>query len=208
MPRSVFSRLGLGGLWLAALAAGLWLIGHYETAAGRAANAPADWPSGATLPPPAGRPTVVLFAHPHCPCTKATLTELAGVLSRAPADVQAYVVFALPAGAGDDWQRTPLWQAAARLPRTRLWPDPDGRDADRFGAATSGQVLLYDAAGRRLWQGGLTASRGRTGPSPGRAALLALLTDPSAAGPEAPVYGCLLTTPQATCDESGAPCPN
>jgi hypothetical protein len=45
MRHLFIGRLGLGGLWTAALSVGLWLMGHYETAPGRAADAPSDWPA-------------------------------------------------------------------------------------------------------------------------------------------------------------------
>jgi hypothetical protein len=48
-----------------------------------------------------------------------------------------------------------------------LWPaqraraDAEGVEMHRFGALTSGQTLVYDAAGRLLFSGGITASRGQ-----------------------------------------------
>ena len=73
--------------------------------------------------------------------------------------------------------------------------DVDGREAALFGARTSGHVVAFDPAGRRTFAGGLTPARGRRGDGPGRLALLALLSGPSATSrpaSDSPVFGCPL----------------
>jgi hypothetical protein len=121
--------------------------------------------------------------------------------------VQAHIVLSTPPDPDDSWRTTPTWTAAARLPRTRVWSDPNGLEAQQFGAATSGQVLLYDAAGRRRWQGGLTSGRGLTGPNAGRAALLTQLSGTSATEEDTPVYGCPLIVLPADCTKGDPTCP-
>lgn len=73
--------------------------------------------------------------------------------------------------------------------------DAAGAEQLRFGARTSGQVLVYDADGRLALAGGLTPARGHQGPNPGAAALAALLTEGKSAMQDAdwPVFGCSLT---------------
>lgn len=179
-------------LWgAAALGGGLWLHA-YKAAPGLPAEAPATWPAEATLPAPAGRPTLVVVAHPRCPCTHATLGELERLLreTRAAADVR--VVMVEPEGLDVD-RSGGLWARAARLPGATVHTDPGGHEARRFGAATSGQALLYDDQGRLLFTGGLTASRGHEGDNAGRAALRALLTARTPETPTTPVFGCPLT---------------
>jgi hypothetical protein len=73
--------------------------------------------------------------------------------------------------------------------------DHDGVEARRFGAATSGQVILYDARGTLLFSGGITPARGHSGDSTGRDAILALLIDGSSEASETPVFGCSLFDP-------------
>jgi hypothetical protein len=53
--------------------------------------------------------------------------------------------------------------------------DDSGREAGRFGAATLGQTLLYDADGSLLFSGGITAARGHAGDNAGRSELVSLL---------------------------------
>jgi hypothetical protein len=70
--------------------------------------------------------------------------------------------------------------------------DEAGREAARFGATTSGHVLLYDRGGRLRFSGGITASRGHVGDNAGRAALLGLLIHGETERERTPVFGCPL----------------
>ena len=114
------------------------------------------------------RPTLVLLAHPQCSCTRATLEELGEVLARAEHRPKTYVVFLKPSSFANGWEMTDLWQTAARLPDVTVVRDDDGREASRFGAATSGQTLLYDTRGALLFSGGITGARGHAGDNAGR----------------------------------------
>jgi hypothetical protein len=71
-----------------------------------------------------------------------------------------------------------------------VFDDPDGDEAGRFGAATSGHALLYDRAGRLVFSGGITAGRGRTGENPWSDAVIALLSGGRSPRADAPVFGC------------------
>ena len=69
----------------------------------------------------------------------------------------------------------------------------EGREAARFGAATSGQTFLYDARGGLLFSGGITGARAHAGDNAGRSAVVTLLN--GTGGPAAPrtsVFGCPL----------------
>jgi hypothetical protein len=70
--------------------------------------------------------------------------------------------------------------------------DPDGAETRRFGAATSGETLLYSPAGKLLFRGGITASRGHSGDNYGRDAIVALVNKPSRRFSNTPVFGCSL----------------
>src|SRR5216683_904517 len=63
-------------VWVCAVAAGLAMMVRYENAPGQAERTPPDWPASSRIPQPEGHPSLVLFAHPHCPCTHATMGEL------------------------------------------------------------------------------------------------------------------------------------
>jgi len=70
--------------------------------------------------------------------------------------------------------------------------DGGGAEAKRFGAETSGAVVLYDRAGRLVFHGGITAARGHEGDSFGQQRIAALLTGARADRTDAPVFGCAL----------------
>ena len=65
----------LAAAWLGAVGTGLWAMFEYETTPGTAAASPVHWPAGSALPVDRDLPTVVIFLHPHCPCSRASCTS-------------------------------------------------------------------------------------------------------------------------------------
>ena len=175
----------IGVVWLAAIGGGLWAWERYDTAAG--ADQPAA-PAPTEPGPPRWRLTV--FVHPHCPCARATVGELAEVIRQAP-ELAVRIIFVRPASSGAGWERGRLWDAAAELPGAELVCDPAGKEAREFGAETSGLVALTDPTGRAVFRGGITRGRGREGDSAGRRAVVNLIAGRAGAA-DAPVYGCPL----------------
>ena len=112
--------------------------------------------------------TLVMFAHPKCPCTRASLGELAKILTRCPNTVTPHVVFFKPSDTSEKWDHTDQWLTAAGTPGVNVIRDIDGVEASLFQATTSGQTLLYNAAGELLFSGGITLARGHAGDNPGR----------------------------------------
>jgi len=143
---------------------------------------------------------MLMFVHPRCPCSTASLAELAAIVERNQKRVATEVVFVKPHGAGQGWERTPLWDQAANIPGLRVVVD-EGALAGQFGAQTSGYVVLYDANGRLLFNGGITRSRGHEGESAGRRAICTLLSAETPAERQTPVFGCPLFSP-GNCDET------
>ena len=109
--------------------------------------------------------------------------------------VSAHVLVYRPREFAAGWERTDVWDAAARLPGVSVRVDVDGAEAALFGAATSGQVLLYDAAGRRLFSGGLTNARGHVGESPAQERIAAIVEGRETEDATARVFGCALAGP-------------
>ncbi len=184
--RRHFWRKSLGLLaalvWLGVTLGGLkWLL-DYQSRPGTPAHPPAIWPASSTLVHDPRRATLLLLAHPHCPCTRATLSELERLMGAAGDHVRCEVVFVIPPGRDSTWALTDQWRSASHIPGVRVVNDPDGREARRFGASTSGQALLYGADGRLEFSGGITPGRGHAGDNAGRdAILLAVLGDPGGA---------------------------
>jgi hypothetical protein len=125
------------------------------------------------------------------------MAELAEILARTEHRPKTYVLFLRPAGFADGWEKTDLWQSAAKLPGVTVVRDDGGLEARRFGAETSGQALLYDARGALIFSGGLTGSRGHVGDNAGQAALVDLLSGGGTTHPGTNVFGCPLFAPRS-----------
>ena len=180
-----------GALWLLIIGAGMGLLWNYESTPGVAAATPGLWPSDSRIKPDADRATLVMLAHPHCPCTRASINELARLMTQAQGRVKAYVLFVRPQGFSDGWVQSDLWASAAAIPGVTPVPD-DGAEAGLFHAETSGQTVLYDPAGNLLFRGGITGARGHAGDNAGRTAIVSLLTSDEAEERDTPVFGCPL----------------
>jgi hypothetical protein len=192
--------------WLLVVGAGLGSLWSYSVSPGEAARPPSEWPPGTRLRRIEALPTLVLFVHPHCPCSRATIGELARLMAQAPGRMTTYVLFSRPPGVSTEWTRTDLRRSAARIPSASVSTDDDGNEARRFGAFTSGQALLYDGRGRLIFSGGITAARGHFGDNAGRSAIVAFVVDGERATPQTPVFGCPLFDPSEHCPKGAGPC--
>ncbi len=185
-----------GALWLAVVTGGMWKIAMFENTPGTVVAVSRDWPRNSAIRLSGSVPTLVMAVHPQCPCTRASIAELAHVLAAASGHVQTELLFILPSGTKPGWEKTDLWKSAAALPGVTVRSDPGGREAARFGAETSGQCFLFDTNGRLRFTGGITASRGHEGDNDGREALVSLLTRGTPGRETTPVFGCPLLAPQ------------
>jgi hypothetical protein len=165
------------------------VVADYSRKEGPQGTAPAHFPASSTIAPTPGASTLVLFVHPKCPCSRATLSELNAVMNAPTPRVSAFVVFIRPNGVEPGWERTDTWNRAGEIPHTARIVDVDGAEARRFGALTSGQVVVYDPRGNLEFSGGITDSRGHAGDNVGRRAVLAALGG-SASDRTHAVFGC------------------
>jgi hypothetical protein len=181
-------------VWATGIGFGARVLLQYANTPG-ASGTPADrWPALSPINPATqGRATLLLFAHPQCPCSRASLGELALIVACCADRVEATVLFALPDRA-EEWTATGLWHDARRIPGVHVLADRNGTLARRFGARTSGEAILYNAAGRLMFHGGITASRGHSGDNDGRDAIVALLSGRLPRQRITPVFGCALFT--------------
>lgn len=184
-------------LWLCGVAGGLWLLWSYAARPGLAANAPATWPEASQIQRAPGLPTLVMLAHPRCPCSRASIGELAVLMARCEGKVDAHVLFMKPQGVSRDWHETDLWRSCAAIPGARVICDEDGSEGRRFGAATSGQTLLYARDGRLLFNGGITGARGHAGDNAGLDGVVAHIRNESSEHRGGFVFGCPLLDPQS-----------
>lgn len=194
----------LGVAWIAAVAFGLRVLLRYESTPGRVGVVGASWPATSSIPHPGPNPTLVMLAHPHCPCTRASIGELAQIMADTEGKLNAYVLFTTPSDAGTDWDDTGLRRSAAAIPGVTVFTDADGSEARRFGAETSGHTVLFDRGGALLFSGGITASRGHAGRNDGESAIIAAVHGKRSDRARTPVFGCSLVM-QST---EGAQCLN
>lgn len=179
-------------LWLAAVSIGVGWLWSYNHAAGAPARPPSQWPEASAIARVADRYTLVMLAHPKCPCTRASIEELSKLMTTSGGRLNAVVIFVTPNKASSEWQQTDLRASAARIPGVTTIVDAAGREAASFGALTSGQVVLYDAHGQLIFHGGITSSRGHIGDNAGRNAIEALILDQSSRTGNSQVFGCPL----------------
>jgi hypothetical protein len=186
----VLQTVAAGLLWVAAVAVGLWFMLNYERTAGATGAVPTAWPSGSSIPRSANQATLVLFAHPRCPCTRATMSELAELMAKTTGKLQTCVVFFTPPGASADWTESDLHASAAAIPGVKVLDDLRGTEAKRFGAETSGHALLFGRDGKLLFSGGITASRGHAGDNAGESAIASIVNGHGAPQDRSLVFGC------------------
>jgi hypothetical protein len=184
--------LGLGVVWLIGIAGGTRILIDHENRPAAAHQSPEMWPKDTSIPRPTGLPALVLFAHPQCPCTRATLGELALLMTRLKGQLTANVIFIKPKETPENWEHTDLWRSASSIPGVKVTSDAGGIETNRFHAQASGQTMLYSTDGRLLFSGGITASRGHSGDNAGRAAVVALVTAGRSERTTTPVFGCYL----------------
>jgi hypothetical protein len=92
-----FVLIVVGVVWVAAIAFGFNRLWAYAGTPAPQGTAPAEWPASSRLARVDGRPTIVMFAHPQCPCSRATVTELEKLVARTHAAAAIHVVFYRPA---------------------------------------------------------------------------------------------------------------
>ena len=177
----------------ALLVAGFWSATSYQLTPGEHVMAPAEWPAAAPLEFEYGKLNLIMFAHPKCPCTRASLWELEKIVSRSHEKMTSSVFFLKPDQVSEGWEKTDLWRTARSIPGVKTIVDRDGEAAKVFHATTSGFVVVYGADGRLLFQGGITGSRGHAGDNNGQMAVESLvLGKGSESLKNTQVFGCPL----------------
>ena len=171
---------------------GMTALMAFNATAGAEMASPAHWPIGTSLERSRTAQTILVFAHPFCSCTRATLEELDTILLPRKLRDQPIVII-LFSRTDSTWKPGDTWSRASKVANASPQWDQNGNEAKLFGARTSGLVLLYDAHGLLLFDGGITASRGHAGGNFGADRLAAALDSghPSEEPPSR-VFGCAL----------------
>jgi hypothetical protein len=181
----------IGGIvfWVVTMATGLVLNCRFESTAGPRGATGTTWPADSGLPLARDRFTLVVGLHPLCPCSRSTVLGLEQLLAGCPGRVSVLALL-FRSETSDNWDAAPLTRHLESLPDVTLITDPDGREAQRFGIATSGHVLLYRPSGKLLFSGGITRGRGLEGDNPGLEAVLERVRGSSTGLAATDVFGC------------------
>jgi hypothetical protein len=198
MPRVRLALLA----WILCVGAGFAVLWSYAQAPGIASAAPETWPAETALVRATDRATLVMFVHPHCGCSRASLAELQRLMRRVGERASVQLVFVRPPGVPNGWEQTDLRAQAESIGGVRVVDDHDGVEAGRFAAQTSGASMLYDADGVLMFAGGITAVRGHEGESLGQERIVALLRSETVDRADSPVFGCALESPTTDTEEA------
>lgn len=188
----------IAAFWITSLITGSFFLTRYEQRPGSDTAAPSQWPSAVSVPRDSNLPTLVMFLHPYCPCSRASVGELALIMARCHDRVVGVVMVAALGGL-DDPQKSSLWRDAELIPGVTVLRDQDGVAARRFHATTSGRIALYDKNRRLLFAGGITSARAHSGDNTGRDSIVALIAGNGSLAHTTPTFGCPIFSPK-TCD--------
>lgn len=185
--------------WVVAISVVWWNMTAYSFQIDGEASPLDAWPDESQLSMAEDRPTVLLFLHPRCPCSVASLTELERAIAETPADRQPrlLVLATVPAQHDAPWTESNNIRHSQQLPNVKVVIDVGGRESHKFGVASSGHVMAFAPTGELLFSGGVTQSRGHEGNNVGRASLVrALAKNEAQTALQIPVFGCRLCLPK------------
>lgn len=178
--------------WLLAVAIAFQPLFAYQSSPGKFGSIQKIWPASSKLKRIHNEDTIVMFVHPKCPCTRATLEQLNRLSAFGGERFNAIIVFQQPKGYGDSWIKGPMWDRVSAIRGARCVIDSEQREAKLFGSNTSGDTFVYNKNGSLLFHGGITAGRGHEGDCPGFKALRAILLDQKSNIAHVPSFGCEL----------------
>lgn len=154
-------------LWAGLVGLGILYIIYYSNQPSPTRPTPDSWPVSTELKLAKDKPTLLLFMHPYCSCSHATLENLARLVAHIHGKASIYILFLSPDSLPVDWYKTESWHQASEIPGIHVLADTNGHIAQQFQATTSGQVLLYSPRGQKWFSGGITPSRSHAGDNKG-----------------------------------------
>lgn len=183
-------------IWAVFLGFGFWKLFIYSNTPGELASALHNWPTATKISRDLDTNTLLVFVHPHCPCSDASVGELERLMPHISGKVKSVVVFFKPKNKSEEWVKGKLWQKTKAIPGVEALLDEEGVEALHFDAKTSGQTFLYDKSGQLIFRGGLTPERGHMGDSDGRRTILSFVATGDTQVSSTPVFGCSIRSPE------------
>lgn len=177
-------------VWAVALIGGTLGLAAYSSRPGSGTSAGGPWPNDSRVAKHDQLPTLVMFLHPKCSCSVATLRELQRCLSTRKDSVSLHIGFYCPSEKSDSWAATKLRSQAERIAPGSTFVDRKAREARRFGAVTSGHLIAFSPDGTCLFSGGITSSRAHEGSNSGADAIRQILSRKRPKTRTTPIFGC------------------
>lgn len=191
-------------IWIAIVATGVARFHQYERAPGSQRPVPGLWPDASEIHLNENAFTVVMFAHPRCPCTISSLDEFKALRSCLPGRFE--IRFWMPENADKNWTDAPLCQRAQGIPNISVNPDINGIEARRFSALTSGHVVVFRPDRSCAYSGGLTTGRGQSNAGLSGFRVCAILKEQGLGRSNPPVFGCPLFDANDVRQTGNEPC--
>lgn len=189
-------------IWVLLIGSAFTFLLAYHNMPGERSDHSLIWPVNDSIKLDTERANLVVFIHPQCPCSVATLNELTRIQSTCGAHLNTQIVFYSPLEM--QWEDTSRVRQALAIPNVHITNDLTGQLAQRFGALTSGHTLLYSPDGRRIFSGGITPTRGHEGENLGRSSIIRYILNGESACDETNVFGCpIFDTPSEVAINSG-----
>ena len=137
-------------------------------------------------------PHLLLFVHPRCKETLATVRQLRYGLFRCQREVSLRMIVICPKGTSETWYETFLIREARQIDSLEIVLDYGGSLTRRYGAMKSGTLLIYGNDRRLAFQGGITPMAGHEGDCQGIRAMEKILAGQHPEHRLTPVHGCQL----------------
>lgn len=183
-------------LWILLVGLGLSLLISFSNSSGPVGPAKLIWPEKSKIGRDSSRPNLIIFLHPKCSCSRATVGELERLMVFIREKISISVVFSIAGGDTGEVLGSDLATSVKRIIGVdSVFIDEDDVESTLFGAKTSGQSYLYDKNGALVFSGGLTSARGHMGDSAGRDAILSWLRNKDQTSVFTAVFGCLIKKP-------------
>jgi|GEM_PF-6008619 len=176
-------RILIFSLWGLAIGTGTLYAMKLDAAPGAAGQAKVTQIQTNTMP------LLVLALHSQCPCSLATVDNLAELAAEMPNRLRVLAVIT-----GPNSHDCPVLKALQSVPNVQVKFLSESEILTQYGARTSGQAYLYNQKGQLVFSGGLTSSRGEVNDAAGIDAIRNVLEGKPAIK-STPVFGCALQTP-------------
>lgn len=187
-------KYSLMAFWLLALVSSFAALNWYKQLPGPIGVIKNNWPQNVSYDYHRNQYNFVMFAHPKCGCTKASLIELQNLMNETKSKMNVKIFFYHPKKTLSSWTDTDSKISASKIPGIEVYTDEGGEVARRFGAMTSGQVMVYSPTGDLSYSGGITESRGHIGVNDGARSIASVVETGKTNIKTQPTFGCMLFT--------------